>query len=360
MIKANNKKICIVVSSLGGGGAERSSGLLSEILYELGYSIYIVSVLNNIEFSYKGKLLNLGALKDKDDSVIGRLKRLRVFKNFIKEHNFDYVIDNRTRIGFTKEFVISKFIYNSKKTVYCVRSYNVNQYINPNRILGRLLYSNAYNIIAVSEAISNKIKDYYRLKNVSFIYNTVEIKQDETENKISEPYILFFGRLNDDVKNISLLLEAYSKSNLPSRKVDLKILGDGKDLEKLKTLVKVLKIPSNVQFLPHNTNPSSIVQSAFFTVLTSRYEGFPRMITESLAVGTPVISVDCKSGPNEIIVNEYNGLLVENYNPEALAKAMNRLLEDKDLYLNCKSHAKTSVAQFSKTKIAEHWQSMLK
>ena len=107
MIKANNKKICIVVSSLGNGGAERSSGLLSQMLYNVGFDVHVISILNNIEFPYKGKLLNLGELKDKDNSALGRLKRLRVLKAYVKEHNFDYIIDNRTRIGFFKEFIIS-------------------------------------------------------------------------------------------------------------------------------------------------------------------------------------------------------------------------------------------------------------
>ena len=360
MIKTNNKKICIVVSSLGGGGAERSSALLSELLYDLGYNIYIVSVLDNIEYSYKGELLNLGELKANDDSVIGRLKRFKVFKNFIKNHRFDYVIDSRPRIKFLKEFIISRFIYTPRKTMYFVRSFKVNSYIHPNRILGKLLYGNANKIIAVSKGISKNIKDNYGFKNVTCIYNPVEIKQDDSKSDISEPYILFFGRLNDDVKNISLLLEAYSQSKLPSNNVDLKILGDGKDLEKLKTLVNELKLSSNVQFLHHNPNPSSIIQSALFTLLTSRYEGFPRVITESLALGTTVVSVDCQSGPNEIIKNEFNGLLVENHNPEGLAKAMNRLYEDKDLYLHCKSNTKVSVEQFSKAAIGLQWKAILK
>jgi glycosyltransferase involved in cell wall biosynthesis len=36
-------------------------------------------------------------------------------------------------------------------------------------------------------------------------------------------------------------------------------------------------------------------------------------MVESLALGTPVVTVDCNSGPR-VIDDEYNGLLVENYN----------------------------------------------
>ncbi len=50
MIKTNNKKICIVVSSLGKGGAERSSALLSQMFYDVGYDVHIVCILNKIEF----------------------------------------------------------------------------------------------------------------------------------------------------------------------------------------------------------------------------------------------------------------------------------------------------------------------
>ena len=156
----------------------------------------------------------------------------------------------------------------------------------------------------------------------------VQAKKKISNCAAQEDYILFFGRLDDDVKNISLLLNAYSKSKLPNQNIKLKILGEGKDLEKLKKQCLELNIVSNVQFSPFNPNPSAIVKSALFTVLTSRYEGFPMSIIEALALGIPVISVDCKSGPNEIIINEFNGLLVENHNPEALANAMNQLFED--------------------------------
>ena len=360
MIKANNKKICIVVSSLGNGGAERSSGLLSQMLYNVGFDVHVISVLNNIEFPYKGKLLNLGELKDKDNSALGRLKRLRVLKAYVKEHNFDYIIDNRTRIGFFKEFIISKFIFTPKKTIYCIRSFKIDSYINPNPFLGKLLYGNAYKMVGVSMAIAEKIKEIYNFENVTSIYNAISTEDDHPKAETNDHYILFFGRLDDDVKNISLLLEGYSKSILPSQNIKLKILGEGKDLEKLKLKSNDLKLTSNVQFLGHLSNPSALVKSALFTVLTSKYEGFPRSIIESLALGTPVISVDCKSGPNEIIEHNSNGLLIENNNPEALADAMNQLFEDKALYLQCKKNSKSSVAHFSEANIVKQWQSILK
>lgn len=360
MPKAKNKKICIVVSSLGKGGAERSSGLLSQILFDVGYDVHVVSVLNDIEFPYKGKLLNLGELKDENDTTFGRFKRLRILKAYLKQHNFDYVIDNRTRIGTLKEYIISQFIYNPKKTIYCVRSYNVDLYINPNRFLGKLIYSNAYKIVGVSKLIAQKVKEDYGVSNVTSIYNAINFKTEVITTETTEDYILFFGRLDDDVKNISLLLDGYSKSNLPSQNIKLKILGDGKDLEKLISKTKDLYLDASVEFLGYSPNPSAVVKSALFTVLTSRYEGFPRSIIESMALETPVISVDCKSGPNEIIQNNHNGLLIENYNSDALAEAMNRLFEDKDLYLHCKQNSKLSVSQFSEENIAAQWQSILK
>ncbi len=348
-----------MVMSLGKGGAERSSGLLSKMLFEVGFNVHVVSVLNTIEFPYKGTLLNLGELKDENDSAFGRLKRLRVLKAYLKAHNFDYVIDNRTRIGSLKEFIISQFVYHPKKTIYCIRSYKIDHYLNPNRFLTKLIYGNAYKVVGVSKAIAEKVKVVYNLKNVTSIYNPISIENQPSNIETEDKYILFFGRLEDAVKNISLLLEAFSKSILPSHNINLKLLGEGEDLEKLKNMAKSLNIASHVKFLPYNPKPSTIVRSALFTVLTSRYEGFPRSIIESLALGTPVVSVDCKSGPNEIIKNNFNGILVDNHNPEALAVAMNRLIEDKDLYLYCKSNSTSSVAHFSEQNIVEQWQLLL-
>lgn len=361
MQNKHKKKICLIVFSLGGGGAEKSSAILSKILFDLGYDVHVVSVLDKIDFDYKGKLLNLGLLKRKNPGFLGRLKRLAIFRTFLKENNFDYVIDNRPRIGFLKEIILARFIYNPQKTIYCIRSYNTDLYIHPNIFLAKLIYGKAYKLVTVSKAIYLKLKDNFRFKNLEMIYNPISIGDNfpELKKNVSD-YILFFGRLDDDVKNISLLLEGYSRSLLPRHQIKLKILGDGKDYQFLKTKADDMKFGDAVEFLGYIKEPDSIIQQALFTVLTSRWEGFPRALLESLQYGVPVVSVDCKSGPSEIVQHEQNGLLIENHNPDILAVNLNRLYEDKQLYLHCKSNSRSSVARFSEDAIAVSWEKILK
>ena len=58
--------------------------------------------------------------------------------------------------------------------------------------------------------------------------------------------------------------------------------------------------------------------------------------------------------------NEHNGLLVENYNKNALADGMNRLIFDKELYTKCKQNAQSSVSELSIHEIAKKWDSLLR
>jgi glycosyltransferase involved in cell wall biosynthesis len=78
-----------------------------------------------------------------------------------------------------------------------------------------------------------------------------------------------------------------------------------------------------------------------------------------LSLGVPVISVDCESGPSEIINNEHNGLLIENYQPDLFANAMNRFVSDEKLYKHCQKNAKESVQKFSMENISNDWKNIL-
>lgn len=355
-------KIAIITSSLGGGGAQKSSANLSFVLSKLNYEVHIISILNQIDYEFQGQLLNLGVMRDKDNSLIGRVKRFLVFFNYLRSKNFEYIIDSRARPTFFKQFLINKILYSNLNVIYIVHSYFLNNYFPSNRILARWLYHEAKYLLCVSNDIKLSLIKKFNFKKVKTIYN-VSLCHDsmlpDCKIKLPEKFILYFGRIDDKVKNISLLLEAFKRSNLPKKNIKLVVLGDGPDVVKLTTKAQKFGLSNFVQFVPYIKNPSSIISKAIFTTLTSRHEGFPMTLVESLQMGVPVVSVDCKSGPSEIINHKENGLLVENHDPIALANAFNEFIDNEMLYSHCKQQAKHSVDKFSIEIIALDWKTVL-
>ena len=114
MPKINRKRICIVTHSLDGGGAEKSSAELSKMLYDIGHEIYIVSVMPEVTYDYKGELLNLGEFKSRYSGWYSRLVRFFRLKKFIRDKKIDLIIDSRPRNVAFREFIISKFVYRVK------------------------------------------------------------------------------------------------------------------------------------------------------------------------------------------------------------------------------------------------------
>ncbi|MGO3706852.1 MAG: glycosyltransferase [Mesonia hippocampi] len=355
-------KICLVNISLGSGGAERSTALLSKVLHQLGAEVHLVILNDEVDYAYEGKLFNLGKYKSQQDNLLKRLLRFRKFRNYIKQQNFDLIIDNRTRNNSFRELYYHLYVYRNQMLVNVIRSYSIDNYLPPKVAWAKKIIAEKTNyFVGVSQEITNEIKQKHHIENVLTIHNPIEEIDFSTINEASpqEKYIIFLGRIEEDVKNLSLLLEAYKKSNLSSFNIKLKILGSGPDEAYVDKKISSLNLTDFVErkaFTPQVTN---YLYHALFLTLTSKYEGFPRVLIEALSVGTPVVSVNCSSGPAEIVQPEINGLLVENNNIDALANAMNRMVEDTDLYQKCKLNAKLSVEKFSMENIAAEWKNFI-
>ncbi|MFN3969593.1 glycosyltransferase [Flavobacterium sp.] len=356
----NNHKIAIVSASLGVGGAERFAGSLSFLLQDLGYEVHHLIILDVVDYDYKGKLVNLGKLFAKEKGIFRAVKKGKYIAKYLAENEIQIIIDNRSRPMLLRE-IFTKWIYGNRQTYFMIHSAHLEMYLTKSRFWANYLYQKATKLICVSKGIEQKVKEKYGFNHTQTIYNPVVVTESvlEKPKHLPEKYLLFFGRLEESIKNFTLLLKAFSKSKVYENGVKLVIIGDGADKDFILAKINKLKLNDSIEVLPFQKNITPFIQHAHCTILTSYFEGFPMSIVESLAVGTPVISVDCETGPSEIIQNNFNGLLVENHNEEALAEAIKKIFEDDNLHQNCKNNAQKSVEHLSLTTIAKQWQELL-
>lgn len=364
-MEKKNIKICIVVASLSTGGAERSSAILSRMLAEAGYQVTILCVVDDVVYDYKGRLVNLDVELSGKKGILKKIGKFFFSEKFFNEEKFDFIIDTRSRSNWLKQLVTNKFVFNRTNVIFMVHNYNLKLYFPKNKFLARIIYQKAFQLVGVSKAAVEHFKTTYGFKKGICIYNAYD---KERVNILSEAfvdlpkvsYILSYGRIVDEHKDYSFLIRTYAASNLKRSGVYLVILGDGKDKLKIINLVKDLGVTDYVIFKDFSENPFPYVKKAMFTTLTSNYEGFPMVLVESLSLGTPVVAVDCKSGPSEIIVTGKNGILVPFKNELKFIEAMNKMIADENFYKRCKMGTISSVSKFQMNQIVKEWEEILR
>jgi len=360
-IPKRNHKIALVGYTLNHGGLERVMSSLSVYFGSQGIDVHNIVLTDDVGYPYSGTLVNIGKMKENHKGALGKLKLFLFLKKYIREQQFDFIIDFRYRIKPFQEVLIANWVYKTK-TIYTVHSGNTATYIPENKFLANLIFKDKYAVVCVSDAIKNKVDQKYGFQNTKRIYNPINL--EEIQQKVTETidldfqYVIGMGRFDyKNVKQFDRLITTYLESDLPQKNIHLVLIGDG---ERRAEVEKVVQNHPKIHFLGFKENPYPYLKEAKFLILSSKYEGFPMSVIESMACGTPVVAFDCVSGPNEIIQHGKNGLLADNQNFDDLKHKMNRFVTDADLYRSCKEQTLPSVARFSIDKIGKQWLELMK
>lgn len=159
----------------------------------------------------------------------------------------------------------------------------------------------------------------------------------------------------------TLLRAVIAVNQRRERPLRLLVIGRSLDAQlqsQLEAMVRAAKMEDRIEFLGFVRNPLPYVRNATIFALTSRNEGLPVSMLEAMALGTPVVSTDCPSGPRFLLEDGRSGQLVPVGDAESVATALMELTEDQVERRRLAVAGRQRAATFSPERIAGEFLSL--
>lgn len=318
-------KLAFVNTTKSWGGGEKWHLENAIALRNRGHEVVIIAKKNS-ELIKRASQNSIKTIELK----LNKLSFLNPFKiakicDQIRENNFNKIIINSSIdlkvFGFASILSGFKGLIYRRGSALPVKSNVLNRFLINNALSSLIVNSEATKseLIGKGDLISDKSK-------IHLIYNGLEI-QEAFEKKESSKLILGnVGRMVEQ-KGQHYLIDLSIKLNQLNVDHILKIVGSGKLESDLKA--RAANNP-NIEFLGFKDDLRSFYSGLDIFVLSSKWEGFGYVIAEAMHEGTPVVAFNLSSNP-ELIENNVNGLLIEPFDIDTMAKKIKALYEDKEL-----------------------------
>lgn len=308
----NKKKLMLICPMLHQGGFERVC-ITTARLMEPYFDVTIV-IFNSANIAYDIKGLNIidikmGVQKGKVKklfNIIRRSRRLRQLKREIKP-------DIAYSFGPSANMV-NAFSKTGKTRVWLgLRNYTDIE----EKIKIKLFIKLADFIICCSHQIEKELNVKFKFNKTATLYNLYDVEAIKREAAACEPelpfgetdeegrrlrFLVSMGR-DDDMKGFWHMIKVFSLIHKEIPEARLLILGAG-SFDHYKKLAKDLKIADVIYFAGMQKQPYQYLKKGEVYLLTSQNEGFPNALVEGMALGLAAVSVNCKTGPAEILLEK--------------------------------------------------------
>ncbi len=303
--------------SLGGGGAERVVSILLNNINRDIYSVNLILLFKNVSNDY---LINLkedvvihyfNLKKNKHYSILSMVYRAICF-SYKKKPDILF-------FGFGAYNTIFSFFLSffPKKTIFIARETSIPSKYE-NRFLIKLLYKFSYKkfdkIIVQSNDMLDDLNQVFNIPLAKMVkinnpvdFENITFKSNQDINfTFSKAHInlISVGRLSKE-KGYDLLIKEVSK--IKDLDFHLYLIGNGPLRSDLEELTKKYSLEQHVSFIGFVKNPYAYLKKADIFILSSRFEGFPNAVLESLSCGIPVLANNCLSDMSQIIKPNFNG-----------------------------------------------------
>ena len=346
-------KILVLHGHLSMGGEERVLLNVLRNLVELNYDVDLLITWNhkennlfeneipkkvNYEFlfdSYNGK----NKLIKEIYRIRAKTTYLKKIEKKIKNEKYDIVIDYSSNLLKYDNFDIKipvfawihfSLTFGEKLTLEKIKKYK-KQYKKYSKIFAitRVMKEEFINKVGIDE---KKVELVYNPIDLKLIEKKAENVEKKYENYLKQDYFLQVSRLTQQ-KQPEHLVDIYYKLKQSGIKEKLYFIGDGEKKEIIKQKIKEYNLENDIILLGQIENPYPFFKNSKLFVHTAKYEGLPTVLLESLALGTPVVSYDCPTGPRDILgKNSEYGELISLNDKDMFVEKVLELMNSKEKY----------------------------
>ncbi len=361
------KRVCFVLPSLAGGGAERVAVQVLSALDERRWdrSMYL--------FKREGPYLAdvPASVHLASSAAASRVRRLLELRRYIRDTRPDLVVSFLsyfTVLAAAKAAGVGArvvFVLGTPMSAFLADSdyhWKTPSHRAVFAMITRAGYNLADAIATTSEGVSEDLTRHFgvRASAIKVVHNPIDFAAmgDAVAEPLDasdardwrHPAIVSAGRLAE-AKNFPLLIEAMAlvRRRIPAAR--LFILGQGDQEPQLRAQIEALGLADAVRLCGFQRNPWKYIARADVFALTSRYEGFGNVLIEAMACGVPVV-VTRSPGPLEVVRDNIDGVIVPEHTPAAVADALESMLADQPRRASMAAAAKDASQRFALPSIA--------
>ena len=328
------KKILFFIESLAGGGAEKVLTTILQNIDKSKYDITVLTVVNTgVYVSEVEECCRLITMLPEYESVSTPVERMLykirykfiynasaelVYRRFIHEK---YDVEIAFVEGFATKIIAASPNKKSKKICWLHSDMINNPYADcfySSLKQEQEIYRQYDSIVAVSKSVKKAFEQKFgHINKVEVVYNpidSVKIEEKATETiqieKTCGLQIISIGRLVKQ-KGYDRLISALASPRNINLAYNMMILGEGPERPVLEEMIQQKQLAAKIHLLGFQKNPYPWIRYSDVFVCSSRAEGYSLVIAEAIALGKPIISVDC-AGPNELLDYGKCGVLIDN------------------------------------------------
>ncbi len=329
-MNSNNKiKLLIITPTLQCGGSEKFVSMVCNHIDTNIFEVCLVVVNNKKEFY---KIINpaIGVINLHKGRVLFSLSSI---KKAVKNFQPDIIFSTANHLNLYLAIFRNHF---SRHITFIAREASIVS-INSRQAKMPYLYNNLIRafykrfdlIICQSDYMQQDLAKHYNIPvaKTKLIYNAVQEPVArpadtifQTKNGVFK--LVTVARLSSE-KGIERLIHAAGLLSVPFQYF---IIGEGNKRTELQQLINQLHLQENIFLMGEKADPFQGMQDADLFLMGSYYEGFPNAILEAGVHGIPVIAFNVPGGIAEIIIENENGMLIDDNDIIAFAAAVNRAL----------------------------------